>query len=162
MLAEKARLGPPDTPDPQFPSSMKAAPMRLLPLSLAASILLAAAPRAEAGAQLSLRLDQVTQVQEQCQLVFVLESGFDTGIDDLRAETVLLSPENRVLRLTLLDFQSLPSNALRVRSFNLPDLDCAQIGRVLINALSSCAPLDADRCSDALVVRSDTEIEMLK
>ncbi|WP_209425683.1 hypothetical protein [Pararhodobacter sp. SW119] len=136
--------------------------MRLLPLFLAASFLAALAPRAEAGAQLSLRLDQVTQMQAQCQLVFVLESGLDTAIDDLRAETVLLTPENRVLRLTLLDFQSLPQNGLRVRSFNLPDVDCAQVGRVLINAISSCTPLDADQCSDALVVHSDTDIEVLK
>lgn len=117
---------------------------------------------ADGSPVLSLRLDQATQSGDQCQLMFVLENRMGAGIDALQAETVLLTGENRVLRLTMLDFQSLPESALRVRSFNLPGVQCDQIGRVLINAVAVCTPLDAGACSAALEVGSDSGIEVLQ
>lgn len=115
-----------------------------------------------ASETLSIRLDQANPGADQCQLVFVLENGFATEFESLQAEVVLLTPESRVLRLSLLDFQSLPANGLRVRSFNLAGLDCGDIGRVLFNAMGPCAPLDARTCTAALQVSSSTEIEVLK
>ncbi len=127
---------------------------------------LAALPTAKAHAQtppsLSVTLDQATTTEGQCSLVFVLQNQLDQGIDSLQAEVVLLSPQTRVLRLAVLDFQALPKDALRVRSFNLPGLACAEVGRVLINALQSCAPLSAPECSANLRVASAIDIEVLK
>lgn len=111
---------------------------------------------------LSIRLDQANPGADQCQLVFVLENGLATEFESLQAEVVFLTPESRVLRLSLLDFQSLPANGLRVRSFNLAGLDCSSIGRVLFNAMGPCTPLDARSCTDALEVDSAIEIEVLK
>lgn len=111
---------------------------------------------------LSIRLDQANPGADQCQLVFVLENGFATEFESLQAEVVLLTPESRVLRLSLLDFQSLPANGLRVRSFNLAGLECSSIGRVLFNAMGPCTPLEARACTAALSVSSATEIEVLK
>ncbi len=111
---------------------------------------------------LSIRLDQANPGAEQCQLVFVLENGLATEFENLQAEVVLLSPESRVLRLSLLDFQSLPANGIRVRSFNLSGLECRDVGRVLFNAMGPCTPLDARTCTAALDVSSTTDIEVLK
>ena len=111
---------------------------------------------------LSIRLDQTNPGAEQCQLVFVLENGLATEFENLQAEVVLLSPESRVLRLSLLDFQSLPANGIRVRSFNLSGLECRDVGRVLFNAMGPCTPLDARTCTAALDVSSTTDIEVLK
>ena len=115
-----------------------------------------------ASETLSIRLDQANPGADQCQLVFVLENGFATEFEGLQAEVVFLTTESRVLRLSLLDFQSLPANGLRVRSFNLAGLDCAGIGRVLFNSMGSCAPLDGRSCTAALKVASATHIEVLK
>lgn len=111
---------------------------------------------------LSIRLDQANPGADQCQLVFVLENGLSAEFESLQAEVVFLTPESRVLRLSLLDFQSLPANGLRVRSFNLAGLDCVDVGRVLFNAMGPCAPLDARACTAALTVSSATDIEVLK
>ncbi|SDW52636.1 hypothetical protein [Roseicitreum antarcticum] len=132
------------------------------PAQTAAAAAAAAAEDATPSPSLSIRLDQTTQLDGQCQLMFVLENRMGSGIDALRAETVLLNRETRVLRLTTLDFQALPKGALRVRSFNLPGVQCEEIGRVLINALGVCTPLDASACSAALEVDSATGIEVLK
>ncbi|TVS06124.1 MAG: hypothetical protein EA407_00925 [Rhodobacteraceae bacterium] len=111
---------------------------------------------------LHIRLDKASTVAGQCQLVFVLENGTQAEFEQLQAEVVLLNRETRVLRLSLMDFQSLPANGLRVRSFNLPDLDCAEVGRVLFNAMGPCTPLEPRECTEALRVSSDTGIEVLK
>lgn len=136
--------------------------MRGLPAFLA--LALSAAPAlAETGmAGLHLRLDQAVAGSGQCQLVFVVENRTGTALDQVQAETVLLTPETRVLQLTLLDFQALPADSLRVRSFNLPGIDCGAVGRVLFNALPICSPLGADACARALQVGSNTTIEVLK
>lgn len=111
---------------------------------------------------LSIRLDQANPGADQCQLVFVLENGLATEFESLQAEVVLLTPESRVLRLSLLDFQTLPANGMRVRSFNLAGLACGDVGRVLFNAMGPCAPLNTRTCTAALEVSSATGIEVLK
>lgn len=131
--------------------------------ALLALALLAGPTWAETGAAgLHLRLDQAVAGSGQCQLVFVLENRTGTSLDQVQAETVLLTPETRVLQLTLLDFQSLPADSLRVRSFNLPGIDCGQVGRVLFNAIPLCSPLGGAECASALRVSSNTAIEVLK
>ncbi|WFE75720.1 hypothetical protein [Roseinatronobacter sp. S2] len=137
--------------------------MRVLPIFRAFVVyVVVALPVQAADPALHIRLDQATQLQQDCQLVFVLENRMGTGIDALQAETVLLSAENRVLRLSLLDFQSLPEDALRVRSFQFSGLACDQIGRVLFNAVGPCTPLGAGECTAALHVGSETAIEVVK
>lgn len=111
---------------------------------------------------LSIRLDQANAGADQCQLVFVLENGLETAFEQVQAEVVLLSREARVMRLSLLDFQSLPAQGMRVRSFNIAGIDCVDVGRVLFNAVGPCPPLEASACTSALEVSSATDIEVLK
>ncbi len=111
---------------------------------------------------LSIRLDQANSGADQCPLVFVLDTTTETEFTQLQTEVVLLNTASGVLRLSLLDFQSLPAQGMRVRSFNLPNLDCADVGRVLFNAMGPCTPLAASACTAALTVSSETEIEVLK
>lgn len=143
---------------PAFPENMnlKGSIMRALAFCLGLGL----APAT--SETLSIRLDQANPGADQCQLVFVLENELSTEFETLQAEVVLLTPESRVLRLSLLDFQSLPANGLRVRSFNLAGLECSNIGRVLFNAMGPCTPLDASACTAALAVSSATDIEVLK
>lgn len=115
-----------------------------------------------AAETVSIRLDQANPGADQCQLVFVLENGLDTEFEQLQAEVVLLSREQRVMRLSLLDFQTLPAQGMRVRSFNLPGIECSAVGRVLFNAVGPCPPMDTSACTAALEVSSATDIEVLK
>ncbi|MGY6706200.1 hypothetical protein [Roseinatronobacter sp.] len=115
-----------------------------------------------AAESLSIRLDQANSGADQCQLVFVLENELDTEFEQIQAEIVLLNQDSRVLRLSLLDFQSLPAQGLRVRSFNFSGLECGDVGRVLFNAMGPCTPLASAACTSALEVSSTTDIEVLK
>lgn len=129
---------------------------------LALALTLGVTPATADAPGLSVRLDQANTLPGQCQLVFVVENRTGAALEQVQVETVLLSRQTRVLQLRLLDFQALPAGSLRVRSFNLPGLDCADVGRVLFNAIAQCAPLGAAACTKALRVSSDTAIEVLK
>lgn len=108
---------------------------------------------------LSLRLNALQPQPEACRMVFALDSALPADIDQLAAEIVVLDSAGRVERLTLLDFQSLPSGRMRVRSFDLPGLDCAQVGGLVVNGFATCTGpgLTPRDCERALQPGSDVQ-----
>lgn len=108
---------------------------------------------------LGLELNAVETSQAGCRLTFVVENGFETALDTAVFETVLFTTEGVVERLTLFDMQSLPAARMRVRQFDIPDLACDSLGRVLINGVHACsgAGIDQAACEAAIVPASRLE-----
>lgn len=111
----------------------------------------------------SVELNAVEQVDTSCRVSFLVRNGHATDLDQVVYETVLFDTEGRVDRLTLFDFGALPSNRPRVRQFVVPDLQCASLGRVLINGAETCTGenLPENACSGDLDLRSRTAVEVL-
>jgi len=132
-----------------------------LPLCALACLILAAPALAQADAApaLSLELNRVDPLDGACRLTFMAENGFDTGLEALSLETVLIDTEGRVERLTLFDFGALPAGVPRVRQFDIPGLDCAALGRVLINGVSECG--GSQDCGGALRLNSRSDVEVI-
>lgn len=101
----------------------------------------AAAPLAaqEQSASLAIELNAVQPSERGCRFTFVVENGLETALSKAAFEIVLFDNEGMVERLTLVDFQDLPSGKTKVRQFDFPELDCASVGRVLINDATECA-----------------------
>lgn len=116
-----------------------------------------------ANARLSVELNTVSQVDAGCQLTFVASSEHPEGMESVVFETVLFETSGAVNRLTLFDFGAIPAGVPRVRQFVVPDLQCASLGRLLINGVSACSVpgLDEDACAEGLSVTSRTEVEVL-
>lgn len=131
---------------------------RILPLSLALS-LFAAPALAE---PLRLELNALLPQDNACQFVFVAQNESPVDLGQMVLEAVLFDTEGRVSALTLLDLQDLPAGHMRVRSFQLAGLDCATVGRLLINGVSSCEPAGAEACAAPLTVSSRTGVEVLQ
>lgn len=109
-----------------------------------------------------IELNRVEPGENACQLVFVSQNDTATGLDQLMLEVVLFDRSGGVAALTLLDFQDLPAGRMRVRSFDMPGLQCDGLGRLLVNATAACAPQGAAGC-DALALSSRVdEIEVLQ
>ena len=129
-----------------------------------------AAPEGDAGA-LALELDGLLQVEGACRLTFQARNGLGAGIGALVIEAVALGGGGGVERIALFDFRDLPADRLRVRQFDLPDMDCGAVGAVLVNGVQACeaaeggagaAPaLDPAACARALSVSSRTDVELL-
>ena len=127
--------------------------------ALVGMALATASATAQSGAALSLELNRVDPIENACRLTFVARNTLGADITSLTLETVLIDADGLVERLTLFDFGPLPTDVMRVRQFDLPDLDCAALGRVLINGVSICE--GPERCGDVLDLTSRTDVELL-
>ncbi len=112
---------------------------------------------------LHIELNSISDIGGACRLSFLVESTFSVELENLVVETVVFTKGQEVERLTLFDFQSVPSARPRVRQFDLSDLPCANFGAILINGFETCEgkDIDASQCQDALRLDSRTEIEVL-
>ncbi|KPQ06499.1 MAG: small soluble extracytoplasmic protein [Rhodobacteraceae bacterium HLUCCA12] len=137
---------------------------RLAPIAFAiATTAAASAAFAQEGADgVQIELNRADQRDDACQLVFVARNDGAAGLDQLALEMVLFDRDGGVAKLTLLDFQALPAGRTRVRSFDMQGLDCASLGRVLVNATATCEPQDAPGCTDMTLESRLDEIEVLQ
>lgn len=128
---------------------------------------LAAVPLAPASAQttapvphLLLDLNALQPSEGGCRLTFVVANDLATPIDRAAYEMALFDKAGVVDRLTVLDFKSLPSGKTRVSRFDLKGVDCADVGRVLINDATECAGAGTppDACLSALKTQSTSGI----
>ncbi|MEP1767836.1 MAG: hypothetical protein ABJJ53_14500 [Sulfitobacter sp.] len=104
-----------------------------------------------------------TQTQEaNCKLTFVITNGLGKDAHAVY-ETVLFDTEGQVNRLTLFDFGKLPFGRPRVRQFEIANLQCEKLGRVLFNGAHACAGegIDATKCESGLHLSTRTSVEVL-
>jgi len=84
---------------------------------------------------------------------------------DMKAvyETVLFDKSGQVNRMTLFDFGELPYGRPRVRQFEIPNLQCENLGRVLFNGVHACSGegIDAAKCEGGLNLSTRTPVEVL-
>lgn len=116
-----------------------------------------------AAPSISIELNSINARDGVCELTFFLSNTTDTDINALVLETVLLTKEGGVDRLTLFDMREVPTGRPRVRQFNVPDLDCDALGQVLINGVATCdgSGLTPAMCSGAMTLSSRIDVEVL-
>jgi len=145
-----------------------AKPVTLLLCAIAALVPVGPAAAQEvagaAGAShLSIELNSVEQQDGTCRLTFVAENRLGSDASAVVLETVLFDTSNQVVDLTLFDFRELPDGSPRVRQFDMAGLDCASLGRVLLNGVHACTGtgLTAELCAAGLRWSSRTRVEVL-
>jgi hypothetical protein len=118
---------------------------------------------AQAAPSISVEMNQIQQHEGACQLTFMLRNTLQVDIATLVFETVLLTKDGTVNRLTLFDMHDVPSGTPRVRQFNVPNLICDDLGQVLINGVAECSggELDTQTCAGSLQFSSRIDVEML-
>jgi hypothetical protein len=137
-----------------------------LPLSvggpvLAFLLLLAGiGPTAASDASISIELNRLETVEQNCRLSFVLTNGLPTDVDALSIEAVLFDTDGVVHRFLLLKARPLPPGKTRVQQFDVGDTDCAGIGSILLNDITDCAGegLSPAACLEAIRPTSKADI----
>ncbi len=87
---------------------------------------------------LSLQLNALQQAENSCRVSFVAFNGLEATLERAAFEIALFDRSGAIDQLVTLDFKQLPGGKTKVLQFELPSLDCADIGRVLINDVSAC------------------------
>lgn len=87
---------------------------------------------------LHLELNGLEPSEAGCRLTFVVSNGLGAALARAAFEIVLFDRRGLVDRLTVLDFKDLPAGKTKVRQFDLPQADCQNFGRVLVNDAVAC------------------------
>lgn len=132
--------------------------------ALAAALALgggAAAAQDAPGGSFGLELNNAADVNGVCRLTYVATNDTGTALDKTAYEVAVFDSEGTVSRLLILDFGKLPEGKTKVVQFDLSEMSCGGISRLLINSVSECATADGPYpfCMDALVTSSRTEID---
>jgi hypothetical protein len=112
----------------------------------------------EAKPGISMELNGLAAAEGGCRLTFVVANGLSADITKAVYEVALFDQAGQVERLMTLDFQSLPAGRTRVRQFDIADLGCGTIARVLINDATECGGVEPAACMRDLETRTATDI----
>lgn len=128
-----------------------------LPLAAFATLFLTPTLAVEPG-QLGLELNALQQSDAGCRITFLAENRLGTEVTRSSFELALFGAEGGIDRLVALDFGALPDGKSRVVQFELKQLACEGVGRVLVNDITACegGELTPAACLAALVPTTRT------
>lgn len=109
---------------------------------------------------LSLELNAMQPSEKGCRLIFVIHNALGAALSKATFEMVLFERNGAVERITALDFKDLADGKTKVSRFELQGLDCAKVGRILVNEISHCVSegIAQDACFQGLKLSSRTDI----
>ncbi|WP_319529967.1 hypothetical protein [uncultured Cohaesibacter sp.] len=127
-----------------------------------ASLLSVAVTEAAAEGTLGLELNNAVNHDSVCRLSFMVHNGLDVQLETLGLEVVLLDKQGLAQDFLMLRSGNLPTGKRRVRQFDLPDVNCNNLGEVLINDVAECTAegLDANGCLAILTPSSRIAIKL--
>lgn len=124
-------------------------------MRLAFTLLLAAlcatptlAQEVEPAAALALELNALTPSDTGCRFTFLATNRLGTELTRSAFEIALFGAGGGIERLVSLDFKAMPEGKTRVLQFDIGELGCDTVSRVLINDVVACegAGLDPKLC----------------
>jgi hypothetical protein len=124
----------------------------------AAAVIPAYAQDAAPTANLDVELNALTPSQKGCMMTFVAVNKLPAQINKVSFELAFFNDKNAVDRITVLDFKDLPQGKKRVRQFDMPNVKCETVTRVLINDTPVCDGPAAGECMKGLVTRSQISV----
>lgn len=141
------------------PASCRAVARRLA-FALATALPLAAplSPlHAQTTGSIELELNTALDVPEGCRLTYVATNGSSVALDKASYEIAAFDDKGAVASILVLEFGSLPLGKTRVVQFDLPEMTCGTISRLLVNNQRDCTGADGsaqDICIKSLAASS--------
>lgn len=129
---------------------------------LAAAILLSAVPAfaGDPAPKLSLELNALQASDKGCRVTLLATNGLATPIDKATFELAIFGATGDIDRLVSLDFKALPKGKTKVLQFDLKDLNCDDVSRILVNDVTACdgSGLTAASCLSALAPTTRSKV----
>lgn len=98
-----------------------------------------------------------------CRLTYVAVNPSATDMARAAYEVAIFDTQGVVQRLIALDFGALSAGRTKVLQFDLPQMTCATISRIVINDVIACEPVGgagaSGMCMDELTATSRTAIQ---
>jgi hypothetical protein len=87
---------------------------------------------------LALELNALTPSETGCRVTFLATNRLGTELTRSAFEIALFGAGGGIERLVSLDFKAMPEGKTRVLQFDIGELGCDQVSRVLINDVVAC------------------------
>ena len=121
---------------------------------LALALFLLAAPlSAQDSGQLKLELNRLQPQPEACRTYLLFANELGDGFNKLVLDLVFFDKDGIIARRSLVDAAPLPAAKTVVKIFDVANVDCANLGKVLLNAVQECET-DGAKIEDCLSVVS--------
>jgi hypothetical protein len=88
---------------------------------------------------LTIELNALQASDRGCRFTFVVTNRLGAELSNAAFELVLFDQAGMVSRITVVDFKDLPEGKTKVRQFDFSGIDCAKLGRILVNDATQCA-----------------------
>ena len=114
--------------------------------------------------ELSVELNRMDATDGGCSVYFVLENGTGRSFEDLSLDLVMFDTDGVVASRLAVQFAPLSSGKTALRVFDVPDLACGDMGRMLLNDAVGCRDAEGREggCLAAVATASRTEVEFIK
>ena len=116
-------------------------------------VLIGGAAKAEEEELARLELNAMETADNRCRMTFLIENKSTRNIDSLKLDLAMFNPEGVIQRRMIIEMGPVRSKRTNVRTFS-SDSDCTQLGAILVNDVSACAPVDPAACMDGLALSS--------
>ncbi|WP_299392688.1 hypothetical protein [Pelagibius sp.] len=121
---------------------------------------------AEAGeaAPLKIELNKLEPQGEACRAYLVLENGSDSAFADLKLDMVMFDSDGVVSRRLAVQAAPLPAGKTSLKVFDIRDLSCGRLGRVLLNDVMACGDQSGPRgdCLALIQATARAPLSMIK
>ena len=120
-----------------------------------AALLLAALTTAHAAQDdsINVELNSVEAAQAKCRLAFVIDNKDEIALETLKLDLAVFNRDGVVQRRLVIEMGPVRRAKTMVRTFEI-DGDCSQIGSILVNDVTACAPGEPGACLDRLTLTS--------
>jgi hypothetical protein len=109
---------------------------------------------------LALELNALQPADTGCRVTFLATNTLGGVVDRAGVEIAFFSGDGAINRIVTLDFKGLTEGKTKVLQFQLNDLACSDISRLLVNDITACegTGLAPSACIDGLVTTSRPDI----
>jgi hypothetical protein len=120
---------------------------------IAACLLTLTTIGARAEEPIRVELNSTENAAGKCRLSFVVENPSPTAIESLKLDLAVFGHDGAIKQRLLTEMAPVRARKTIVRTFELEG-DCAGVGSILVNDVTSCAPASLGDCLDRLSLAS--------
>ncbi|HSO82989.1 Tat pathway signal sequence domain protein [Thiocapsa sp.] len=101
---------------------------------------------------------------QACRAYLVFDNSAGPAIEALQLDLILFDQTGVIARRLAVDTAPLRAAKTTVKLFDIPDLDCADIGRILINEVLECRDAEGPQtdCIERLTLSTRAEAQLVK
>lgn len=93
----------------------------------------------DSAPSLLLELNALQPSERGCRFTFLATNRLGGELSAAAFELALFDKAGMISRLTIIDFKELPEGKSKVRQFDFSGIDCANVGRILVNDATECS-----------------------